>query len=129
MTQLKIQVLKPTFNSLYLNAEYMGDYNQSGFRLETDKLVGCSKASVGFTVLKDGKTYMPNTVLKEDISICITGRYRVAAVYRKPIDNPRYTECVFISDRVDPSLVHLPVQYAYLSNLPMVKADGIFANA
>ena len=64
-TEMKLSVL-PQLVNIHRAAKMVGDFNFSKTAFLTEKLAGTVYACVGF--VRDGKYYMPNTVLREDIT-------------------------------------------------------------
>ncbi len=113
-TQMKLAVL-PLVISKNLSANMVGDYNSSKPKLYTEKLVGGVKACVGFVIDETSGSFVPNTVLKEDIRDNVHSAVRIAAIYRKKLDESQYTEMTYQAKKLDWSTITLPEEYQYLS--------------
>lgn len=115
-TQLKLDVLGAVLNK-NLSAKMVGDYDSAKPKLYTEKLVGGTKACVGFVIDQTSGRYVPNTVLKEDIRNYVGDYRRVIAVYRKKTGEERYMETTYRVKDVDWSNIRLPDQYDYLREM------------
>lgn len=112
-SQLKLEVL-PQVITKNLSAKMIGDYNGMGINLYTEKLVGSTKACMGFVRAEESDRYIPNTVLKENVSNRVNKGARVIAVYRKHKNEPCYSELTYTAKDVKWDELTFPAQYAYL---------------
>lgn len=116
-TEMKLNVL-PMLISKDLSAKMIGDYNNYGFSLYTEKLAGNVKGCIGFRVDSISKQLVPNTILNCDIRKCtIDSRGQVIATLRKNYNSEKYAEVVYKAKKVDWSQIELPDEYLYLLDL------------
>lgn len=96
-TELKLQVLRNIMLIAY-SARMIGDYAGAHVDLYTEKVTGTTAACLG--LIKAGQSYIPNTVLKEDIRNLIPNPPgKIFAILRKPISQPQYTEITYQSPK------------------------------
>jgi hypothetical protein len=112
-THLKLAVL-PYIISKNLCASMVGDFSATNPKLYTEKLVGGTKACVGFVIDSITGKYVPNTVIKEDIRNVTKNALRIILVYRKTMSDPQYEELTYAAKKVDWSAVVLPDDLSYL---------------
>lgn len=93
-TQLKLVAL-PKLLQVNKSYKMLGIYNGSKPKLFTDKLAGGQYCCMGF--VSNGKYYVPNTVLQEDIRDITQTAYRIIAIYSKAVDRNIYTDCLYIA--------------------------------
>ena len=87
---LKLNVLLNLMN-IHLNARMIGNYEQSGIKLFSDKFAGTVTSAMGF--IEENGYYVPNTVLKEDLrNLTVRPQQRVIAIFIKPQVDKLYTE-------------------------------------
>ncbi len=94
----------------------LGDSDSIRPKLYTEKLVGGTKACVGFVTDSLSGAYVPNTVLNEDVRDNVGGCLQIIAAYRKRLDEPRYGELTYRTKnkRVDWDKVVYPAPYEYI---------------
>ena len=120
-TELKLSILPKTLRNKSLNAKMIGDFNESGIYLYTEKLVGNSNACMGFIWNSTFGAYIPNTFLKIDIKKKVKIPFQVIAVYRKDADNPNYSEAVYFAKNAKWDKIVYP---SALSDLPRPNTDN-----
>ena len=120
-TELKLSVLPQTLRNKSLNARMLGDFNETGIFLYTEKLVGNNIACVGF--IWDGAfgSYIPNTFLKSDIRQKVQTPYQVLAVYKKDIADSCFSEAIYFAKNAKWDTIIYPKE---LSGLPIPNSDG-----
>lgn len=113
-TELKLEVL-PILIKNNLSAKMIGNYCSTSPKLYTEKLVGNVKGCVGFIQTAD--FYVPNTVLNLDIRDYVTDCARIIAVFRKNIQEDKYTEITYKAKKLNISDYFLAQPYDYLKSL------------
>jgi len=101
----KLSALRETA-ALHKTARMVGDYNNNGIALKTDKFAGSVSACIGFIPI--GKFYVPNTNIKVDIRDKINYPMPILATLRKNIGDEKYTEITHVKKGLDFSTVTLP---------------------
>lgn len=91
----------------------LGDFNGSGLSLYTEKLIGGSRACVGFKFDTERKIYVPNTFLNDDIRERVISPYQVIAVFAQTTKND-YSENVYYARKVKWDKVIYPPEFSYL---------------
>lgn len=122
-THLKLDVL-PNIICKNLHATMIGNYNSSKPRLYTERLVGNTRACMGFAYVKKTSEYVPNTVVKEDMRNLTSGYVRVIAVFRKSTGTEQYGELTYIAKKVVWDKVKLPEAFSYLP-LPLPQKEAV----
>lgn len=90
--ELKLMVL-PDMMKIPWTAKMMGNFNNSGDYLYTEKIAGHVKGCMGFVESEIGNIFVPNTVLAGDVRSKISGgNKQVVAVYQKKIGASLYSE-------------------------------------
>lgn len=112
-THLKLEVLPRVLNQ-NLSARMLGEPGSIRPKLYTEKLIGGTKACVGFVTDSLSGAYVPNTVLNEDIRDNVGGWLQIIATYRKKLDEPRYGELTYRAKKVDWDKVAYPAPYEYI---------------
>ncbi len=101
-TVQKLQVLKQVMN-ITKNANMIGDYNcnSSHIKLSTHKLAGNVKACIGF--IRNGRFYIPNTVLNSDIRNETVNVQRILLILSKSIseDCYSYSKVEYVAKGID----------------------------
>ena len=116
-TELKLKVL-PAIVKRDLSARMIGSYNDSRPLLYTEMLAGGVNACVGFERDKKNGSYVPNTLLKEDIRKLVVGRpQKIILTCRKGQGDSRYSEAVYAAKDIDWDRLELPTEHAYLKSL------------
>ena len=115
-TRLKLEVL-PILLSKNLSASMIGEFSGRAPLLITDKLIGGVKGCMGFVYDQRLGCYVPNTVLNLDIRTYLIEPKRVIGVFRKMINEDRYSEVVYRAKMVNVSIVSFPERYGYLRSL------------
>ena len=120
---LKLSVMPLLFEK-NLSANMIGSFNGTGVQLYTEKIAGSVKGCLGF--VKDAGTgsYVPNTILREDIRKISYAPYRVIATYRKLKTETQYSECVYKAKKIDWSKIRYPEEYTYIT-LPEVTSKKV----
>lgn len=98
-TEQKLNVILQTLR-ISTNAKIIGDFNNVGLKLQTDKLAGSVYSCLGFIKTSDN-SYVPNTVLEGDIRKKVNGHQRILAIISKHIDEPRYNEIKYVAKKID----------------------------
>ncbi len=104
--ELKLSVL-PRLVKIHRFANMVGNYNNTKSLLYTEKLAGNVYACLGFVL--DGKYYIPNTALKEDIrNVTIQPHMRILAILRKSTKAPKYNELCYSAKSINLDELVLP---------------------
>ena len=90
-TEQKLRIIKNVFAS-NLSPNIFGDFNNNGFKLKTEKLVGNVYAMLGFVKDQKSSLYVPNTLLAADIRDFVVEQKRVILVCRKDNTDKFYKE-------------------------------------
>lgn len=112
-TELKLDVL-PHVICKNLKANSIGDFDQHGLQLVTEKLVGGQKACLGFKKGARSDEYIANTLLKGDIRDFATNHLRIIAAFRKEIDAREYHEITYLAKGIDWDSLTLQGRYGVL---------------
>lgn len=113
-TELKLRILSYAFSGQFLNAKMMGgDFNGSGISLYTEKLIGSSRACVGFKLDAERKIYVPNTFLNDDIRERVVSPYQVIAVFVRA-SKSSYSKNVYYARKVNWDRIIYPAEFSYL---------------
>lgn len=94
----KLNVLQQVLN-ISQNARMLGNYNDYGFNLQTEKIAGGVKCCLGF--VRTGKYYVPNTVLKGDIRDRVVSPQRILCIMSKRTDEIFYNQVLYTAKNVD----------------------------
>lgn len=113
-TELKLQILPAVFSSRYLGAKMMGDFNNTGSKLYTEKLAGDSRACVGFRKDAERNIFVPNTFLNDDIRHRVIYPYQVVAVFIQNAKDADYSESVYYAKKAKWNAVEFPAKYSHL---------------
>ena len=106
--ELKISILSKIVQ-VQGNAKMIGEYNNVGTSLYTEKIAGNVSACLGF--VRNGNYYVPNTALKEDIrKITIKPQKRILAVLRKPTKDEQYKEITYLAKGINFEELHLEAE-------------------
>lgn len=108
--ELKLQVLSQAMN-IEKTAKMCGEFNNSGFDLFTQKLVGNIQLCVG--MVQDEKTqyYVPNTLLKADIrNKTFPPISKIICVLKKEIKDTFYNQICSIGKNISLSKIKYPPQ-------------------
>lgn len=97
-TTLKLSVL-PYLMEITKQGKMLGIYNFKRPRLKTDKLIGNISVSMG--LVKSGRFYSPNTVLKGDIRDDIEKSERVLSILSKGIKEEKYNIIESTAKKID----------------------------
>lgn len=100
-TVQKLTIL-PKLMDLYKNTNIVGQYNGTKAKLCTDKLAGNIIGCLGLT--KQGKYYIPNTALKEDIRDYICKTEKVIAIFGKRFNDKLYNKLLYVSKEQEISI-------------------------
>lgn len=116
-TELKLKAL-PHVVKGDLSARMIGEYNHSRPKLYTDVLAGGVHVCMGFKRDERGGTYVPNTLLSEDIRKLTSGRpERIILTCRKRRDDVLYSEVVYLAQGERWDKVNIPEEFEYLKKL------------
>jgi len=97
----KLSVL-PQLLNITKSAKMIGEYNDIGSLLFTDKIAGNVHACLGFVKSKTDDNYYPNTALKADIrNITKHPQKRVLAILKKNIKSQYFTEICYVAKNID----------------------------
>lgn len=113
-TEMKLEVLPYVMSETLGNANIIGDFNGRGFKLFTEKLVGSTRACIGFVHNKNGRIMSPNTLINADARDYVTNWVRIIAIYVKNIRDSEYSKLVYTAKKVDLSSITLPDEIAKL---------------
>lgn len=97
-TILKLKVLEQALD-IPKNFRMFGNYDSGRPFLQTDKLIGGVKSSIGFAE-DDCGYYVPNTVLNGDIRQEVKEAQQVLAVLQKDTADHEYTEIKYLAKNV-----------------------------
>lgn len=114
-TAQKLDVL-PSLITKNFSAKMIGDYNSSRPKLYTEKLVGSTKACLGFVLDNTLGKYVPNTLLRADLRDNVLDCKRVVAVLRKNQAQKYYSEITY-KVNINWSDLKWPDKYLYLKDL------------
>lgn len=107
-TELKLQVLNQAMQ-IDQTAKMIGDFNNSGIRLYSEKIVGTVTVCMGFVKNNKIGYYVPNTVLKSDTrDKSIPPVLKIACVLKKPINSPKYELITAIGKKINIKEMNLP---------------------
>jgi hypothetical protein len=99
-TEKKLFVL-PQMMKIHITARMVGEYNNSGSFLITDRLAGTTTAAMGFSEDERTGFYIPNTVLKTDVrEVTKHPQQRIIAIFRKSIKDAKYAELTYLAKGV-----------------------------
>lgn len=118
-TRQKLQGLLIVLQSPDLHASLEGDYNQSGRNLEADVMLGNHQWTMGFKRINNN-SYVPKTMLKEDIRKLTNQTLSVAAVYRKRQCEREYREIVWKNKKVDFTKLKFPADWKERNLPPLI---------
>lgn len=96
-TEQKLNVLTQTLR-ISSNTKMIGNYSGSRINFKTDKVAGNVHSFLG--LVKDGKYYVPNTVMADDIRNNSTP-FRILAVISKKINEPQYNKIISVAKNID----------------------------
>ena len=96
----KLQVLKQVLN-VSKNANMIGDYNYNSahIKLDTHKLAGNIRACIGFK--RNGKYFIPNTVLNTDMRNETINTQRILMILSKSISEINYNNIEYVAKGID----------------------------
>ena len=115
-TEMKLRIL-PYLMKRNLGASMVGEFANNRISLRTDKLVGNTYGCIGFVLNDSDGYYYPNTALNLDLRDEPGGYKRIIAIYRKQINEPQFTECVYMAKKVDIKTIQIPSGYDYLKEI------------
>lgn len=114
-TELKLQILNEAMQIDRI-AQMVGEFNNSGLSLYTQKVVGTVRVCMGLVKDSSDPFYVPNTVLKTDIrSTTIPPALKIACMLKKPIKEEKYTLITSIGRKID--LKELPISQSIIDKL------------
>lgn len=101
----KLEVL-PYLIQLPKSCKMIGEYNYSGYALDTEMIVGNVKGALGFITIPSQRKidfYIPNTVLKEDSRDLIVPQCQrqVAAILRKETTAGKYKDLCYVAKGIN----------------------------
>lgn len=94
----KLQVLVNTLK-ISTNVKMFGDYLDIRINLKTDKIAGSVNSFLGF--IKDGKYYIPNTVMADDLRKNTIEPKKVLAILSKNVDDDKYNTIKMVGKKID----------------------------
>lgn len=97
-TELKLNIISNLVN-IDKKCKMLGIYNNSKKELLTDILVGGIHMCVGL-IKEQGKYYIPNTLLKEDIRKLTIKQYPIEGILKKKINEEKYQMVTYISKKI-----------------------------
>lgn len=97
-TKLKLDIILNLVN-MDKNCKMLGMYDNSKERLITDMLIGNIHMCVGL-IKEQGKYYIPNTLLKEDIRKLTVEQYRIMGILKKKVYEEKY-QTTYINKKLD----------------------------
>jgi hypothetical protein len=113
LMDLKIGAL-PYLTQFYKFARTIGDYNNSGYKLKTDKIVGNQSLSLGLVYPKDGKNKLqnylqPNSLMQED-SRKLTQRpfMPIVTILSKNHNDKSFDTITYKSKNINIEKLHFP---------------------
>lgn len=99
-TGLKLQVLNEAM-MIDKTAKMCGEYNNNGYNLYTEKLVGNISVCLGLVKEKNSEFFVPNTVLKEDIrNKTFPPVSKIVCTFKKAICDEKYSQICFVGRNV-----------------------------
>ncbi|MFC4803762.1 PBECR4 domain-containing protein [Filifactor villosus] len=105
-TEKKLSVL-PQLMDIASTAKMIGDFNNSGFLLQSEKIVGNTVAIMGFVKVND--YYIPNTALKEDCrNLSSESPKRILATLSKSMAEKQYQTITYLAKKLDFYNIKLP---------------------
>lgn len=110
----KMQVLVNTLK-ISANAKMVGDYLDGRINLKTDKIAGSVNSFLGF--IKNGRYYIPNTVMADDLRKNTIEAKKVLAVLSKHIDDDKYNKIEMVGKKID-------IKRLLEKISPLVEIDG-----
>lgn len=116
-TELKLDIL-PRIVVPDLSARMIGNPNGMHPTIHLDKIAGNTHAYIGFTDVGGSRKHIPKTLINGDVREgSAEAPDRIAAIFRKQIEDKTFGEVVYVSGKIDISRVKLPKQYSYLQSL------------
>lgn len=105
-TEKKLSVL-PQLMDISSTAKMIGDFNNTGFLLQSEKIVGNTVAIMGF--VKVNGYYIPNTALKEDCrNLSSESPKRILAILKKPMAEKQYQTITYLAKKLDFHNIKIP---------------------
>ena len=89
-------------------AKMIGKYNETGFELMTDRLIGNIRGCMGFVNEGNQRFWKPNTILKADIRDRVERTFQVIAIYQKPIKEALYKTMKYEAQIMRDMMLELP---------------------
>ena len=101
-TTIQKLTILPQLINIATVSKMIGFYNNSKPYLMTDRFVGNINACMGF-IKENGKPgfYIPNTALNADIRDLTQNAQRVLCVFKKKIQDEKYTELCYIAKKLN----------------------------
>ena len=115
-THLKLMIL-PSLLCPNLNAKMIGKFSNGKPKLFTDRLAGNTKGAIGFIKDKTTHTFLPNTVVSEDVRNLIDPVDRVIAIFIKNEGDIKFLKPTYIAKKVDWDDIKIDEKYVYLLEL------------
>lgn len=113
-TELKLKVLSSVLTP-NLSAKMIGDFSSNNIRLYTEKLIGGTKACIGF-IKSDKGIYYPNTLLNVDIRDIVRRPMRVLAVFQKRFAEQKYIQKTYQAKDVNKADLYFNSDIKYLKD-------------
>lgn len=98
-TKLKLDIILNLVN-MDKNCKMLGMYDNSKEQLITDMLIGNIHMCVGL-IKEQGKYYISNTLLKEDIRKLTVEQYPIVGILKKNIKKEKYSVVTYLGKRLN----------------------------
>ena len=109
-TDLKLQVLSQAMH-IEKTAKMCGEFNNNGFDLYTQKLVGNIQVCVGMVQSENRGYYVPNTVLKSDIrDKSVPPVMKIVCVLKKGTRDSHYNQICAVGKNINLTEIKFPQQ-------------------
>lgn len=110
-SRLKLNILEQMMH-IENFSKIFGTFDCQKPHLQTEKLIGSKTVCMGF--VKDGNYYVPNTILKENVSVLTSNPERIHAIMRKNKNEQLYNKIIMINPKSHHSSV---LDYCINNNL------------
>lgn len=117
-TKLKLDIISNLAN-IDKKCKMIGMYDNSKEQLITDMLIGNIHMCVGL-IKEQGKYYIPNTLLKEDIRKLTVEQYPITAILKKKINEEKYQTLTYISKKIDMHKIEKNIELFNKINIEIV---------
>lgn len=117
--EMKLQILADMMKLPY-SARMIGDYTGPRVELYTEKITGTISYSLG--LIKSHHTYIPNTILKEDIrNITPKPPGKILAILRKELSQNKYSEITYQSKTLPLPKIQIPIKLLLQMNSTLLE--------